>query len=142
MLSVERCRNKNKNLTEVVEFKPVDLDAHFKGIEQRKLARSQALENRKLKPQTRPVPIMQTVPQTTEKGKNEKLDNSSRGATKYASNEIDISSRHALREADVSRQSSPGSRQKSPFKQRDQYSRQRNNQSHHATGVEMSEQST
>ena len=40
VMIVEKCRKKKKRITEVVEFKPVDLDAHFKGVEERKIARS------------------------------------------------------------------------------------------------------
>lgn len=48
VMIVEKIRKKNKRITEVVEFKPVDLDKHFKGIEERnKIAKSKALANRK-----------------------------------------------------------------------------------------------
>lgn len=100
MLTIEKVRKKNKRITEVVEFKPVDLDAHFKGVEERKIARSKALEKRKNKPQTTPVPIMQPIPEG--KAIGDEADNSSRGASRYQSNEIDISSRRALREAELS----------------------------------------
>lgn len=61
VMMIEKCRRKHKRITEVVEFKPVDLDKHFKGVEERnQLARSKALETRKAKakPQRTPVPIM------------------------------------------------------------------------------------
>ena len=61
VMMIEKCRRKHKRITEVVEFKPVDLDKHFKGVEERnQLARSKALEARKAKPkpQRTPVPIM------------------------------------------------------------------------------------
>ena len=32
VMIVEKIRKKNKRITEIVEFAPVDLDAHFKGI--------------------------------------------------------------------------------------------------------------
>ena len=40
----EKIRDKRKRVTEVVELKPIDLDAHFKGIEDR---RNQKLSARK-----------------------------------------------------------------------------------------------
>ena len=44
VMIVEKIRKKHKRITEVVEFKPVDLDKHFKGIEERnKIAKSKAL---------------------------------------------------------------------------------------------------
>lgn len=43
VLVVENIKKKNKQITEIVEFKPVDLDAHFKGVEERKIAKSKAL---------------------------------------------------------------------------------------------------
>ena len=48
VMIVEKIRKKHKRITEVVEFKPVDLDKHFKGIEERnKIAKSKALASRK-----------------------------------------------------------------------------------------------
>ena len=35
VMMIEKCRRKHKRITEVVEFKPVDLDKHFKGVEER-----------------------------------------------------------------------------------------------------------
>ena len=50
VMMIEKCRRKHKRITEVVEFKPVDLDKHFQGVEERnQLARSRALEARKAK---------------------------------------------------------------------------------------------
>jgi len=43
VLIVENIKKKNRRITEIVEFKPVDLDAHFKGVEERKIAKSRAL---------------------------------------------------------------------------------------------------
>lgn len=35
VMMIEKIRRKHKRITEVVEFKPVDLDKHFKGVEER-----------------------------------------------------------------------------------------------------------
>ena len=35
VMIIEKIRRKHKRITEVVEFKPVDLDKHFKGVEER-----------------------------------------------------------------------------------------------------------
>ena len=35
VMMIEKCRRKHKRITEVVEFKPVDIDKHFKGVEER-----------------------------------------------------------------------------------------------------------
>ena len=102
VMIVEKCRKKKKRITEVVEFKPVDLDAHFKGVEERKIARSKALANRKAnKPQKTPVPIMQPIHEVKDDAKEGQ--NSSRGASRYHTNEIDLSSKRGLREPDTAR---------------------------------------
>ncbi len=35
VMAVDKCRRKKKRITEIVELKPVDLDAHRKGIAER-----------------------------------------------------------------------------------------------------------
>ena len=93
VMAIEKCRRKNKRITEVVEFKPFDLDAHYKGIETRKReAAKNGPPRGKPKPARTPVPIMQKI----HGDDKDDLDNSSRGASRYQSNEVDLSSKRAL----------------------------------------------
>lgn len=54
VIGVERCRLRRRQITEVVELKPIDLDAHRKGIESRSRQKMLIAEG----PQSTPV-IMQ-----------------------------------------------------------------------------------
>lgn len=51
IMIVEKVRRRNKRITEIIEFKPVNLDAHFKGVEER-------APKGKPKPKRTPVPII------------------------------------------------------------------------------------
>ena len=44
VMMIEKFRKKNRNITEVVEFKPVDVEKHFKGIKDRESAKKEQLK--------------------------------------------------------------------------------------------------
>lgn len=77
VMAVDKCRRSRKRITEVVEMKPVDLDAHRKGIAERN---AQAVRE---KAKRNPIkPVMQPF---------DDGHTSSRGGTRYKSDEVDLS---------------------------------------------------
>lgn len=49
IMCVEKLRKKNKRITEVVELKPVDIDKHFQGIQERNRAAKNKMQRPSLK---------------------------------------------------------------------------------------------
>lgn len=95
VLCCER-HKRNRNITEVVELKPVDIEEHRKGIAERQ--RKQMLESAQKQPAKIPVPVMQEVApgeanaivkQAESETSAAKMD---RGGTKYRAEEADHSS--------------------------------------------------
>jgi predicted Holliday junction resolvase-like endonuclease len=80
VMAVDKCRRKKKRITEIVELKPVDLDEHRKGIAERNAAAvaRQKAQRKALKP------IMQQID-------DDDRNASSRGASRYKSDEVDVS---------------------------------------------------
>lgn len=89
-MCIEKIRKKRKRITEVVELKPVDIEAHRRALAVKKSKEAARERERLMGPQRTPKPVFQPF--------DDDEVHSSKGATRYKADELDMSSnRHMLK---------------------------------------------